>query len=427
MNTTIPNLKKAAAELVAAKPFPSPEIEEWRHTRFAPVTQVSWTPSGKSAPSPAVAQLAKKYSFNDQAQCELVFVNGYFAPELSTLKILPKGLEIQFLSQPNPIADEFLGKLAKADANPFVAWNTAQFADGAAILIARGAAIDKPIHLLFIAAPSALPTVNHPRTLVVAKPGSASAVVETYVSLDGQTLTNAVTEIIVEEDAVVDHCKLQQESQTAYHFATQESRLAKNSQFISHAATIGAKISRNDVRCALTAPKGYATMNGLVLIGEKQFADNHTYLEHASEDCMSHELYKHVLDGESNAVFKGKILVRPGAQKTDSKQTSKTLLLTDNATVNSQPALEIYADDVKCTHGCATGPVDDDMVFYLQSRGISKTASRQLLTYAFAADVTRRIKIEPVRDRLESIMAAQHDLPLDIRIADLGAHDVEAL
>ena len=172
---------------------------------------------------------------------------------------------------------------------------------------------------------------------------------------------------------------------------------------------------------------GYPTLNGLVLIGNGQFVDNHTLLDHASANCPSHELYKHVLDGNAQGVFKGKILVRKDSQKTDSKQNSKTLLLSDDAQMNSQPALEIYADDVKCTHGSTTGPVDEDAVFYLRTRGVSLEAARHLLTYAFAADVTRRIKVEPVRRRLEEYMAAQHGLPQDLRITDLGSHDDDVL
>ena len=166
-----------------------------------------------------------------------------------------------------------------------------------------------------------------------------------------------------------------------------------------------------------------ATLNGLVLLADGQHCDNHTLLDHAFPTCPSHELYKHVLAGRSTGVFKGKILVRPGAQKTDSKQTSKSLLLGDDAVMNSQPALEIYADDVKCTHGSTTGPVDEEMVFYLRSRGVDLETARHLLTYAFAADITRRIKIEPVRRRVEDFMAARAGLPQDLRITDLGRHD----
>jgi Fe-S cluster assembly protein SufD len=199
--------------------------------------------------------------------------------------------------------------------------------------------------------------------------------------------------------------------------------LQRSSTFVSHSATIGGRITRNDLNVIMAGEGADATLNGLVLASGEQHVDNHTLLDHAAPNCPSHELYKQVLAGKSSCVFKGKILVRRGAQKTDSKQTSKTLLLSDDAIINSQPALEIYADDVKCTHGSTTGPVDEEQVFYLRSRGVGLQAARHLLTYAFAADITRRIKIGPVRERLESLMAAQHGLPQDLRITDLGAHD----
>ncbi len=196
---------------------------------------------------------------------------------------------------------------------------------------------------------------------------------------------------------------------------------------ISHyAATLGGRLTRNDLNVVMAGEGADATLNGLVIVGKEQHCDNHTLLDHAAAHCPSHELYKHVLNDRASCVFKGKILVRPDSQKTDSKQSSKSLLLSDDAQMNSQPALEIYADDVKCTHGSTTGPVDEEMVFYLRSRGVGLDAARHLLTYAFAADITRRIKVEPVRRRLEDFLAAQHGLPRDLRITDLGEHDEKA-
>jgi Fe-S cluster assembly protein SufD len=195
---------------------------------------------------------------------------------------------------------------------------------------------------------------------------------------------------------------------------------------VSHSASIGSKLTRNDLNVMLNGEYADATLNGLVLISGDQHVDNHTLLRHEKANCPSHELYKHVLDGNATGIFKGKIFVQKDAQKTDSKQTSKSLLLSNDAYMNSQPALEIYADDVKCTHGSTIGPVDEEMIFYLRSRGISLEAARHLLTYAFAADITRRIRVEPVRRRIEEFMAAQHGLPQDLRITDLGSHDEKA-
>jgi Fe-S cluster assembly protein SufD len=264
--------------------------------------------------------------------------------------------------------------------------------------------------------------------LVVAEDNVHATVVESYVGKADQAyFTNAVTEIVTGADCHIDHCRLQQESLKANHVSTMQVELGRTTTFVSHAVTTGGKLTRNDLNCLMNGEHAYATLNGLVLIGGDQHCDNHTLLHHEKPNCPSHELYKHVLSGKATGVFKGQIFVQKDAQKTDSKQNSKTLLLSDDAYMNSQPALEIYADDVKCTHGSTTGPVDEDMVFYLRTRGVSLEAARHLLTYAFAADVTRRIKVEPVRRRIENFMAAQHGLPQDLRITDVTSHDEAVL
>jgi Fe-S cluster assembly protein SufD len=199
--------------------------------------------------------------------------------------------------------------------------------------------------------------------------------------------------------------------------------LGHDARFVSHSINTGGLLTRNEVGVVLAGEHADATINGLVLMDGSRHCDNHTLLDHAAAHCPSHELYKHVLADKSTGVFKGKILVRKDSQKTDSKQTSKVLLLSDEARMDSMPALEIYADDVKCTHGSTTGPVDEEQVFYLRSRGIALEAARHLMTYAFAADITRRIKVAPVRSRIENFMAAQHGLPQDLRITDLGGAD----
>jgi Fe-S cluster assembly protein SufD len=322
-----------------------------------------------------------------------------------------------------------LGKYAAVDANPFVALNTGLIADGAYVHLPAGTTLDQPIHLLLVSTGGgARPAASHPRVLVVAEENVHATVVESYVGREGTTyFTNAVTEIVCGANSHVDHCRLQQESTAAYHVSTMQVDLGRSATFVSHAVSIGGKLTRNDLNCWMNGEHAYATLNGLVMIGGDQHCDNHTLLRHEKANCPSHELYKHVLDGKSTAVFKGQIFVQKDAQKTDSKQTSKTLLLSDDAYMNSQPALEIYADDVKCTHGSTTGPVDEDMVFYLRTRGVSLEAARHLLTYAFAADVTRRIKVEPVRRRIEDYMAVRHGLPQDLRITDVTTHDRAAL
>ncbi len=425
----IEQLRKAGMKRFEQVGFPSRTDEEWRQTNVDAIAKTAFQLPGEPAEAD-VRRLHEQYSFGDDAVCELVFVNGRFSAEFSKIDTLSRGVRLASLadeiSSDSADVREALGQYAKIDANPFVALNTGFINDGAFLLIGKGQAVERPIHFLYISVPGEGKTVSHPRTLIVAKDNSEATLVESYVGSTGTYLTNAVTEIIVGRDCRIDRNKLQHESLDAYHVATLQVTLGESSVFISHSAGIGSKLLRNDLNVVLNGERADATLNGLVLANGNQLIDNHTLLDHAAPNCTSHELYKYILNGKSTGVFKGKIFVNQIAQKTDSKQTSKCLLLSDDATMNSQPALEIYADDVKCTHGSTTGPVDDDMVFYLRSRGLSLDASRHLLTYAFAADVTRRIKVEPVRRRLENYMAAQHGLPLDLRITDLGAHDDSA-
>jgi Fe-S cluster assembly protein SufD len=264
--------------------------------------------------------------------------------------------------------------------------------------------------------------------LVLVESGARCSIVQSFFGVrTGRTFTNAVTEIYVDDDASVDHYKLNQESDQACHVASLAVRLGRGSQFIDHNATIGSLITRNDISVLLEGEASSSVLNGLTIIGQNQHVDNHTLLEHAAPNCPSYELYKHVLDANATGVFKGQIKVHDVAQKTDAKQASKTLLLSDDAQMNSQPALEIYADDVKCTHGSTTGPLDESMMFYLATRGLTQAQARQLLIYAFAADVTRRIKVEPVRARLEAWMSAHQGLPQDFRIQELASHDDDAV
>jgi Fe-S cluster assembly protein SufD len=429
----VQKLRQAGRARFEAVGFPPAKAEAWRHTNFSPIVKTAWEAAPEEVALAAVSPLVEKFSFGREAVVELVFVNGRFHGELSRVGKLPRGVRAAsltegILSEPEAVA-RFLGKHASIDANPFVALNTGLFADGAYVRLPAGVSVEQPIHILLVSTGDAnRPVASHPRVLVVAEDGAAATVVESYVGAEYQTyFTNAVTEIVCGADCRIDHCRLQQESTRANHVSTMQVELGRSTNFVSHACTIGGRLTRNDLNCIMNGEHAYATLNGLVLIGGEQHCDNHTLLRHEKPNCPSHELYKHVLDGKASAVFKGQIFVQKDAQKTDSKQTSKTLLLSDDAFMNSQPALEIYADDVKCTHGSTIGPVDEDMVFYLRTRGISLEAARHLLTYAFAADVTRRIKVEPVRRRIEDYMAARHGLPQDLRITDVTGHDEAAL
>ncbi|HZN69435.1 MAG TPA: Fe-S cluster assembly protein SufD [Tepidisphaeraceae bacterium] len=428
-------LRRAGIERFERVGFPGGRDELWRHTNFSPIAKTPFRLAGRDAvESAAAADVAGRFTFGGEAAAELVFVNGHFAPRLSRIgNDLPRGVYAGSLAEAfsahGAQVERHLGRHADLDGNPFVALNSGFVADGAYVYFPRGATVEGPIHLLFVSIPDGTgePMVSHPRVLIVAEDTAEASVVESYAGTEGGAYwTNAVTEMVVGNGAAIDHNKLQQESVEAFHVGAMQVRLGRDGRFVSHNTTTGGRLTRNDLNVLLAGENADATLNGLVVIDGQQHVDNHTLLDHAAPHCPSHELYKHVLGGRATGVFKGKILVRQAAQKTDSKQTSKTLLLSDDAYMNSQPALEIYADDVKCTHGSTTGPVDESMVFYIRQRGVSLDAARHLLTYAFAADVTRRIKVGPVRRRIEDYMAAQHGLPQDLRITDLGAHDEAA-
>lgn len=422
-------IKTAAGEVFNRNGLPTGKEEAWRFTQIQPILRAHFT----LAEPEFANDLFDQFTFGSDTGVEIVFVNGVFSRDLSRLTDLPDGLCITTLTKAlsNKHAaevTEHVGKLVDLEKHPFAAMNTRDFADGAFVKIAAGKTIESPIHILQIAIGNDNKSVVcAPRVLVLAGANSEATIVESFVGQGSRYLCNAVTEIFADDDARIDHCKLQQESHASYHVANMQVLLGRNTQFVSHAVTTGARISRNDLAVKLNGRGAYATLNGLVLIGGQQHCDNHTLLDHAAPDCPSHELYKHVLAEKSSAVFKGQIFVHQIAQKTNAKQSSKSLLLSDQANMNSMPALEIYADDVKCTHGSTTGPIDQDLLFYLRSRGVGIDAARHLLTYAFAADVTRRIKVEPVRRRVEDFMAAQHGLPQDLRINDLGAFDEDVI
>lgn len=424
-------LRRAGMEHFEAVGFPDGKQEAWRFTDIRPIANTTFR-LGLGTVTDSARDVVARHTFGEQAAAELVFVNGHLALELSRIGDLPRGAKVGALADAIDSGDQLvkdhLGRIVKLDTTPFTALNAGFILDGAFIKLPRSTTIERPIHLLFVSAPGADATVSHPRVLIVAEDNVEAAVVETYAGPEGAVYwTNAVTEVLIGQDSRIDHNKLNVESMSAYHTAAMHVNLGRSSYFISHNTTLGGRITRNDPSVTMAGEYAYAILNGLVILEGEQHCDNHTLLDHAVANCPSHELYKHVLDGKSSAVFKGQILVRNGAQKTDSKQSSKTLLLSDDANMNSQPALEIYADDVKCTHGSTTGPVDEDMLFYLRSRGVGADAARHLLTYAFAADVTRRIAVEPVRAKIEDHLAAQHGLPQDLRITDLSAFDADVL
>ncbi len=408
------SLRRRALDRFAELGFPTTKQEEWRFTNVAPIARGSFArvaafPAGSPAVTPE--QIAP---FTFDALARLTFVDGRFAPGLSHVGELPAGTVISSLAEALERADlpghllDHLGRHAGFERQPFVALNTAFLRDGALLWLPRGAVVAGPVHLLYLSTGLSVdgrPAVTFPRNLIVAGESSQLTVVETYQGLgDGPSFACGVTEVAVGANAVVDHYKVQRESREAFHVATFQLHQERSSAFSSHSISLGGALVRNDVNAVLDGEGADAILNGLYMIGGQQLADFHMRVEHAKAHCTSHELFKGILDGRARAVFSGLIHVHKGAQKTDAKQSNRNLLLSKEAIANSNPQLEIYADDVRCTHGSTVGQLDDDAVFYLRSRGIGEEAARSLLTYAFASDIVERIKVEAVRHDLEEFL-----------------------
>jgi Fe-S cluster assembly protein SufD len=391
----------------AERGFPTTRDEEWLHTNIAPIASTPFARAGAAEPA---RKALEPFLYDGAIRTQIVVVNGRVSNALSQTSALPAGVTVTSLRESlnaTGAQDLPLGALVSG-AYPFAALNTALFEDAVVIRVAARAVIDEPLHVLFVAAPGAEPTMASTRLLVVAESASQVKLVESYAGVgSGASFTNAVTEVSVADGAIVDHVKIQREQDSAFHVAGLFVRCERSGVFSSQSLSLGGKIVRNDVSTHLDGEGAECTLNGLYLAGGDSLVDNHTLIDHAAPHCPSHEVYKGVLWGKARAVFNGKIIVRQIAQKTDAKQTNKALLLSDDAQINTKPQLEIFADDVKCTHGAAIGQLDDDQLFYLQARGISRLDARNMLVHAFAGDILTRISIAPVRQRVEQIINAQ--------------------
>ena len=385
--------------------FPTTRLEQWRFTSVAPIAERTFA-LAKDGVAGAQQQTQALSAPIAQAVC----VNGKFVPRLSHLDALPKGvqllgLEAAIASHP-ALIEPYLAKLSLTETNSFTSLNTAFLRDGVVLIIPARTVVEQPIEITFASASEGNGSVSHPRLLIVAGEASQATVFERYVGT-GASLTNAVAEIWLGPHAVVDHYKLQEEPPDAFHIASLFLHCDRSGTFSSHSLTFGGRIARNDVVATLAGEGIDCTLNGLYVGQGAQLIDNHTTIDHAMPHCGSHEIYKGILGDQARAVFNGKIIVRPDAQKTDAKQTNKALLLSDDANINSKPELEIFANDVKCTHGAAIGQLDDAAMFYLRSRGLGVAESRAMLVHAFAGDILNRVKIAPVREYLEGILTAR--------------------
>jgi Fe-S cluster assembly protein SufD len=359
------SLKQRGAERFAALGYPTTRNEDWKFTSVGPIAKVEWE-AVEGHPGERRDPIALESLRLGLPTHELVFVNGRFMPRLSAAGELPPGVVVQSLAQAvesgsGPV-ESALGSVADT-GHAFTALNTARMVDGAVVIIPRGVRIERPIHLVFLSDLRAGQAV-HPRNLIVAAESSEVTVIETYAGLQETAyLTNAVTEVIVGANARVEHIKLQRESERAYHVGTVETRQDRDSRFRSFSFALGGLLARTNIYSIMAGEASDCTMNGLYLLHGAQHIDHQTRIEHAVPNCTSREVYKGILDGNSHAVFNGKVFVRPVAQKTDGKQTNKNLLLSDGAKVDTKPQLEIFADDVKCTHGATVGRLDEIGLF----------------------------------------------------------------
>jgi Fe-S cluster assembly protein SufD len=400
--------RSRAMDLFAGRGFPTTRDEDWRFTNLAPVAEQAFglADADASMPAEVVPRIA---GLNGPV---LVFVDGRFAPELSPGETLPEALAASDLAtvlRTSPQAVEpHLTRYVSIVDRPLAALNTALFQDGAVVMVKPGAVIEGAIQLVFLSGGAGV--AAYPRVLVVAGENSQVRIVETFVpggDAPGFAFTNAVTEIAAAEGAVVEHYRVQREGASTFHVGLTHLHIGRSASASSHALAVGGQIARHDSVAVLAGQGADCTLNGLYLASGDQLLDNHTEIDHAKPNGTSHELYKGILAGRAKGVFNGRIKVRPDAQKTDAKQTNKTLLLSDEAQINTKPQLEIFANDVKCTHGATVGQLSQDAIFYLRSRGIGEADARSLLIRAFASDVLSRMRLEPVRTELDRLLASR--------------------
>ncbi len=411
-HSALHELRKSAIARFREAGFPSTHDEEWRFTNVAPIAKAPFMLMQGADRRRIDLSMLKPFLLSDVAEHRVVVVNGRFSPALSSFGTLLKGVTISGLAdllRDDPkLAARHLGAYAAVDSDPFVALGTAFLRDGVFINVPENTELEYPVQVLFVSTGAEEPFVVHPRNLVLVGKNSRLSVVESYVHLEDNTyFNNVVSEIVVEEDAVVEFDRVQQESPRSFHVGTVHIHQQRGSRFAANAVTFGGAIVRNTVTAVLSGEHSECTLNGLSLATGQQLVDNHTAIDHASPNCESHELYKAILDGSARGVFNGKIFVRKDAQKTDAKQTNKTLLLSDDATIDTKPQLEIFADDVKCTHGATVGQLDEEQVFYLRTRGIGLDDARDLLTNAFAGDVINRIAVGTLRAKLRETLEAR--------------------
>jgi Fe-S cluster assembly protein SufD len=402
----IHRLRQTAISEFTQNGYPTTKDEEWKYTDVRPISKINFAFSEECNISTAELD---QYKIAHLDVYRIVFVNGNLQPQLSDWDESNSQFTIarlqDYVKENNQSATEFIAQYTPKDMDSFTALNTAFINDGIVILAPKNTVVDKPVHVLHINEGNTN-TISAPRNLFKVEQGAQIEIIETYTGKGSKEyFTNVVTEIGVEANAKLEHYKIQTESQQAYHIGSVYIQQQRDSQYIAHNFTFGGKLVRNNYNAKLDGENINCVLNGLYLGSDKQHIDNHTAIDHAKPHCESDELYKGILNDHSNGVFNGKIFVRQDAQKTNAIQSNNTILLSDNANIDTKPQLEIFADDVRCTHGATVGQLDEEAYFYLRSRGIDKDQARQLLIFAFASDVIDRVALEPVRAQLAQLLA----------------------
>jgi Fe-S cluster assembly protein SufD len=398
-------LRREAAGSFLELGVPTIRHEEWRWTNLKPLLSHSYVQPEQAEVTEADLE---PYLLRDADRCRMVFVNGQYEPKLSRIPGTPETIKVGPISQLFEGDEGLSSKLARyADhhAQPFVALNTALFADGAYIRAGRDAVLEFPVHVLHVSKADASSPLVTPRVLLIAGENAEVQLIESFVGLgEAPRFVNSVSEISLQQGARVQHTKLLREAKQGYHIGWTEARVDRDADYRNDNISLDAALARNDLNVVLAGEGGHAELKGLVLGRESEHFDNHLLIEHARPHCSSNQLYRSVVDDKSRSVFSGKVIVRPGAVGTDAQQQNNNLLLSDDAKVDTKPQLEIYCDDVKCSHGATSGQLDPEAIFFLRTRGMGEKQARNVLTWAFANDVIEHVEIEEVRQALEAIM-----------------------
>ncbi|WP_198416491.1 Fe-S cluster assembly protein SufD [Cryobacterium lyxosi] len=400
----------AALQWVGEHGFPTHKDEDWKYTGLAPILAVPFDAATVASGSRVTAEMIDEAAV-DLGGPRLVFVNGHFSSEFSRVTGVPAGAVVTTLAAVLAAGPDRLEPFfahAPGVRHAFAAFNDALAEDGAFIHFPSGTTVDEPIQLVYFSDTGGVPLISSPRSVIIADSHSRATIVETYAGVDSDVYcTNAVTELLLAEDAHIEHYKVQNEPTSAFHVALLSVRQGRGSRFSSRSIMLGASIARHEVRVQLDGVGAEVSLDGVYLPQGDQLHDNTIFVDHAATDCTSHQLYKGVLDGRAHGVFNGHIMVRHGADGTDANQKNKNLLLSDRAEVDTRPRLEIYTDDVKCTHGAAVGQMDEEALLYLQTRAIPLEAARGLLIYAFVHEMVDRIELDPLRAQLERVVATR--------------------